>query len=259
MGIQILSIDIIFLEQAIERNLKNMDWLFTYAIINAIFSGNLPFITTEILCRSYTNMDKEKQCKKTDGMSTNSEGNLGKIISEPEEEWKDIDGYEGIYQVSSFGRVRSLPRKVWNYTKPGRILSPYKKKNGYLQLSLNGDEKREKHAYIHRLVAAAFVPNPNNLKQVNHINFNKEDNRAENLEWVTPQQNILHFRQSALAKKYDTKKAKTLRTKSLQYILDYKRDVCDLYDSGLSITDVSKELRIGKDTVTDILKIFDRV
>lgn len=102
MEIQILSIDIIFLEQAIERNLKNMDLLFTYAIINAIFSGNLPFITTEILCRSYTNMDKEKQCKKTDGMSTNSEGNLGKIISEPEEEWKDIDGYEGIYQVSSF-------------------------------------------------------------------------------------------------------------------------------------------------------------
>jgi len=202
-------------------------------------------------------MDNEKRCLKTDGTSTSSEMSSEKAISD--EVWKDIKGYEGVYQVSSLGRVRSLPRKVWNYTKQGRIMSPYKKKNGYLQLSLNGFGKHEKHVYVHRLVADAFVENPQNLKQVNHINFNKEDNRAENLEWVTPQQNIRHFRESALANKYDGKKAKTLHTKSLQYIIDHKREVCDLYDSGLSIVDVAKQVGIGKDMVTNILKIFDKV
>lgn len=174
-----------------------------------------------------------------------------------EERWKDIEGYDGIYQVSTAGRVRSITRKVHNYMKPGRYMRQNKKENGYLYLGLRKpDGTMLKHVYVHRLVAEAFVPNPDGLTQVNHKNFDKTDNRAENLEWVTPQENILHFRESALAAKYDSKKARTLINKSLQYILDYKDIVCEKYRSGLSVESVAEEVGIGRDKVRDILCIY---
>lgn len=177
-----------------------------------------------------------------------------------EEQWKDIDGYDGIYQVSSAGRVRSKPRKVHNYTKPGRYLRQYKKANGYLCLSLvKPDGTLSKHQYVHRLVAEAFIPNPKCLKQVNHKNSDKDDNRVENLEWVTPQENILHFRKSKLAAKYDEKKQRTLNNKSIQYILDHKQAVCDLYATGKSIEEVAKTIGLGRDRVRDILCIYEFV
>lgn len=140
-----------------------------------------------------------------------------------EEQWKDIDGYGGIYQVSTAGRVRSKARKVYNYTKPGRYMRQNKKENGYLYLGLvKPDGTVSRHEYVHRLVAEAFIPNPSGLAQVNHKNGDKEDNRVENLEWVTPQENVLHFRKSRLAAKYDENKRRTLINKSLQFILDHK-------------------------------------
>lgn len=192
-----------------------------------------------------------------DGTSKSLDGNSVKTTSD--EIWKDIAGFEGIYQVSSLGRVRSLTRKVWNYTKPGRVLKPHMKPNGYLQVSLKSPERSEKHFYIHRAVAEAFIPNPKGLRQVNHKNFDKTDNRVENLEWVTPQENILHFRESALARKYDEKKSRTLVNKSLQYIIDYKDIVCELYDAGISIEEVARRCKLGRDRVRDILKIYGKV
>lgn len=175
-----------------------------------------------------------------------------------EEQWKDIAGYDGIYQVSTAGRVRSKARKVHNYTKPGRYLRQSQKENGYLYLGLvRSDGTKSKHCYVHRLVAEAFIPNPDGLKQVNHKNSDKEDNRVENLEWVTPQENVLHFRQCRLAAKYDEKKRRTLVNKSLQFILDHKQSVCDLYASGKSIEAVAKEVGIGRDRVRDILCIYE--
>lgn len=98
------------------------------------------------------------------------------------EEWRDIKGFEGLYQVSSLGRVKSL--------KFGRerILTPVKTINGYLRVGLNKDGKRDFYT-IHRLVANAFIPNPNNLETVNHINEIKTDNRVSNLEWMTMRDN----------------------------------------------------------------------
>ena len=109
-----------------------------------------------------------------------------------QEVWKDIPGYEGLYQVSNLGRVKSLERyKPNKQCVPEKIKTLSKKSNGYLFLQLYKDNKA-KNRYIHRLVAEAFVENPNGKETVNHINGNKHDNRAINLEWNTYTENNKH-------------------------------------------------------------------
>ncbi len=105
-----------------------------------------------------------------------------------EEIWKDINGYEGIYQVSNYGRVKSLDRFVngsHNNLKPvkGKILKAEKTKWGYLQVSLCRAGLKHQRYKVHRLVADAFIPNPQNLPQVNHKDEDKTNNRLDNLEW----------------------------------------------------------------------------
>lgn len=92
------------------------------------------------------------------------------------EEWRDIKDYEGLYQVSNEGRVKSL-----KFGK-GKILKPQKNTKGYLQVQLWNGGKRV-HKLVHRLVAEAFLPNPNNYKEVNHKDENPSNNHVENLEW----------------------------------------------------------------------------
>lgn len=109
-----------------------------------------------------------------------------------EEIWKDIAGYEGYYQVSTYGRVRSLDRMVnkWDGKRLscGRILSLATNLKGYQFIYLCKDGK-QKMFTIHRLVATAFIPNPNGYPHVNHIDENKMNNRVENLEWCTARYN----------------------------------------------------------------------
>ena len=110
---------------------------------------------------------------------------------EEKEEWRDIKGYK-IYQVSSLGRVKSIIRTVKSKngyrTVKEKILKPRKNRYGYLQLSLWNENKR-KTMLVHRLVCEAFLPNPLNLPQINHINEIKEDNRVENLEYCDARYN----------------------------------------------------------------------
>jgi hypothetical protein len=115
-------------------------------------------------------------------------------------EWKPVKGYEGLYEVSSEGEIRSLQRKItyvhpWTgkectRTQNERILRPGKSKGGYLQVSLCGEEDSKR--YVHRLVADAFVDGAGPMLEVNHINGDKYDNSADNLEWVTHLQNMRH-------------------------------------------------------------------
>jgi hypothetical protein len=125
---------------------------------------------------------------------------------ENNEIWKDVVGWEGWYEISSEGRIRSVSRTV-NTKKEngsrieiGKILKPWKTPKGYLQIGLvkNNCEKRYS---LHRLVAIAFHPNPENKPQVNHKNGIKTDCRAINLEWTTAKENIRHSIESGLSNK----------------------------------------------------------
>lgn len=101
--------------------------------------------------------------------------------------WKPIAGYEGLYEVSNLGRVKSLPRK----TSTGGIMKPSTTVWGYLMCALWKDGKGKSFS-VHRLVAEAFIPNPGNKPTVNHIDCNKKNNHVDNLEWCTQTENVRH-------------------------------------------------------------------
>ena len=99
------------------------------------------------------------------------------------EEWRDIKGYEGLYQVSNLGRVKSLARKINNqYGKKERLMTQKIDKDGYKRVGLNKNGKQIYYG-VHRLVAQAFISNPNNYPQINHKDENKSNNKVDNLEW----------------------------------------------------------------------------
>ena len=107
------------------------------------------------------------------------------------EEWRDIKGYEGLYQVSNFGRVKSLNYARQHYEKEKALQT---KPNGYVKVDLRHCGELSSRN-VHRLVAEAFIPNPEGKTDVNHINGNKLDNRVENLEWCTRAENMLHCKE----------------------------------------------------------------
>ena len=115
--------------------------------------------------------------------------------------WKDIKGYEGKYQVSNLGRVKSLQR--WSGTKyydREKILSScINKHNGYAYVYLMKNNKA-KNVRVHRLVAEAFIDNPNNFPEVNHIDCNRANNNVNNLEWCTRSYNIKYSFEKGNAK-----------------------------------------------------------
>ena len=127
------------------------------------------------------------------------------------EEWKDIIGFEGLYQISNFGNVKSLPRELISpygtsyYTKE-RILKPRKNKyTGYSSVCLGSDKK---NFYIHRLVAIHFISNPDNLSDVNHKDEDKTNNKVGNLEWCSRKYNCNYGNRN---KKITGKKGKKIR------------------------------------------------
>ena len=132
------------------------------------------------------------------------------------EEWRDVVGYEGRYQVSSMGRVKSLERKVTKgdgeRTVKERFLKPNVSYGGYLMVALYAGGKR-KMLKVHRLVCQAFHDNPDNKSDVNHINEDKADNRACNLEWCTRRENINHGT-------HNERSGKTRSKPVAQYTLD---------------------------------------
>jgi len=168
--------------------MKNIKTIITLSILFCIFASQL----------SYENIKKIPHlrychtCKSTTGLPL-SFLRVFFIMENQEEIWKDIDGYEGLYQVSNIGRVRSLPRTVPDGgRRKGMIMKPHIS-NNYIHIGLyDRASKKNKSQIVHRLIAKTFIPNPLNKPQVNHINGIKHDNRVENLEWVTNAENMQH-------------------------------------------------------------------
>lgn len=115
--------------------------------------------------------------------------------------WKDIIGYEGLYQISNLGNIKALEKSVWNgqgYIHfPEIIRKPNPDKDGYLNITLSNCGKVKTYK-IHRLVAEMFIPNLKNKPQVNHKDGNKTNNCADNLEWCTNQENQQHAYRTGL-------------------------------------------------------------
>lgn len=151
--------------------------------------------------------------------------------------WRGVAGYEGLYQVSNFGRVKS-------FHKGERILKPNQLEQGYLLVRLyHSGESR--YVLVHRLVAEAFIPNPGGKPEVNHINGDKTDNHVENLEWATRTENVQHAFATGLTKQNgeDNSCAK-LTNEQARFIRENP--------DGLTCTELARMFGVGKTTISKI-------
>lgn len=149
------------------------------------------------------------------------------------EEWKDVKGYEGFYEVSNLGNIKSLDRviqrKTSNMKIKGRQMSQYLGNAGYpmINLCINGKCKRH---LVHRIVATAFLPNPLNKGYVNHIDGNKQNSNLENLEWSTPTENSIHAHEYGLANvsRGEKQHSAKLNEEKVKYIRESSKTVKEL-------------------------------
>lgn len=149
------------------------------------------------------------------------------------EEWRDIKQYEGLYQVSNLGRVRSR----------FKVLKTFDNGNGYLKVVI-----RKKNHYVHRLVADAFIQNSFNKNEVNHKDMDRGNNRADNLEWTPSSENKLHaIGNGGYAKQVKGEKHKLCTLSDLDVLEIYK-----LKNSGLTMREVSKKFNCSYTNVWHI-------
>lgn len=157
--------------------------------------------------------------------------------------WKDIIGYENEYQINQFGEIRTLkdsPKlKKYNVLKP-----QINKKNGYVYQMLYKNGK-EKLLRVHRLVAMAFLPNPNNLPQVNHKDGNKQNNSVDNLEWCEQSYNMKHAYKNGLQIPSENQRKAIINTNKLK-----QKKVCQIKDGEIintfsGISEASRQTKIS--------------
>ena len=166
-----------------------------------------------------------------------------------EEIWKDIEGYEGLYQISDKGRVRSLVG--WNgrkYIKRVKMLNPYKQGIGnnsdyYRSVVKLKNKGKSKDFKVHRLVAIAFLDNPDGKPNINHIDGNPLNNIMENLEWCTQKENIDHSIDSEL---------KINRINTID-----RNTMITFLNNGYTYDEIAEELDIAKGTVYNYIKKFE--
>jgi len=151
--------------------------------------------------------------------------------------WKDIEDYKGLYQISNLGRVRSLERVDANgHTVNEKVLASFPNINGYLKVNLYRDRKMEVKS-VHRLVADTFIPNPDNLPQVNHKDEDKGNNRVENLEWCTASYNTNYGTRNERAAKANEQAIYVITDSGHRYYFDSARKAAEIL--GLKACSVS--------------------
>jgi len=167
--------------------------------------------------------------------------------------WRDVSGFEDCYQISNNGKLKSKDRmKVNGFGKcsyKGVILKP-RLYNGYYRFTLQRLNKR-RQVFIHRLVAEAFITNPENKPEVNHINGIRHDNRVENLEWCTRSENQLHAYKIGLQTPTIIQGERHHKARlSEKDVLEIRR----LYEAGVGMTELSKMFNMNRGSIHHIIK-----
>lgn len=169
-----------------------------------------------------------------------------------QEVWKPVQGYEGIYEVSNLGRVRSLDRFTrnrWGTLRPvaGAMKVPQVKREGYCYLNLYS-ERKARPMYVHRLVALAFLPNPDDLPQVNHKDGDKANNAVTNLEWCSKSDNCQHAIDEGLYEQARGESSGSAKVTESD-VIEMRR----LWASGMLQKDIAARFGIGRKAVTKIV------
>ena len=168
--------------------------------------------------------------------------------------WKSIEGYEGIYEVSNFGNIRSLDRTITQTSRWGtdqtyklysQLIKP-KMVGTYQAVKLNN--RGCKNVYVHRLVAQTFIDNPSKFKEVNHIDGNKLNNKVDNLEWVSRIANQEHSYNMGLSKSGSDSHLAKLTEKDVATIIFLKET------SGLSYAEVASLFNISGESVSNMCR-----
>lgn len=169
------------------------------------------------------------------------------------EKWKDIPGYEGSYQVSDQGRVRSLDRYVTNHSKlqfwPSQIIKQRHNRTGYVLVSLRGIDKKTRKRKVHRLVAMAFLSNNDYSLDVDHKDGNKDNNVLHNLEWVNRSENLRRAYKNGLRVSTFKNKPSFRRKLTNEQVMRARKDYMD----GKTSVEIAKELGMSQSAAYDML------
>jgi hypothetical protein len=172
------------------------------------------------------------------------------------EYWVDIRGYEGYYQVSNYGNVRSLDRVITEQTGKtqtlkGRILKPHTNSSGYYQINLNRKSIRTTFA-IHQLVAQAFLDNRSSKPLVNHINGIKTDNNVNNLEWATYSENLEHAYKNRLRRAVKTNEVASKNYKRKLTEQQVREIKLLIAAKSLTLKQIANQYDVGRSTIGSI-------
>jgi len=163
--------------------------------------------------------------------------------------WKDIEGFEGLYQVSNLGKIRSLDKWVNNKYgtktfKKGRVLkNSLIKSTGYYRVSLSKDNSFISKS-VHQIVAKAFLKNPNNYTQINHKDENKSNNSADNLEWCDCNYNNNYGQHSI-----NISKARRKNKKGFKKVIQYDKNL-NIINTFESTRQASRELKMNQSAIS---------